>query len=237
MPTIRLDAVNAGYGKFHVLFDITSAIEDKRMTIVVGPNGSGKSTLLKSIFGLTSIYSGDVFLGEEKITSLAPHQIARKGIAYVPQVRNVFPNLSIRENLMMSGYTLDPKEVQTRVKEVMGYYPILKECYGRKANTLSGGERQMLAMAMALIRQPNVMLFDEPTANLSPKLSTQVLDEIKRLRDDMGKTVILVEQNAIKALSCGDKALLLVGGRINFDGDAADLLNSPELGALYLGLK
>ena len=102
---------------------------------------------------------------------------------------------------------------------------------------MSGGERQMLAMAMALIRQPNIMLFDEPTANLSPKMSMQVIDEIKKLKNDLGKTIILVEQNAINALKCGDKALLLVGGKINFDGQACDLLSSPELGQMYLGLK
>jgi branched-chain amino acid transport system ATP-binding protein len=229
--------INAGYGKFHVLYDINTSIEDKKITIVVGPNGSGKSTLLKSIFGLTSIYTGDVFLGEEKITNQAPHIIARKGIAYVAQVRNVFPNLSVRENLLMSGYTLKKDDLGKRIETVVGYYPILADCYERRATTMSGGERQMLAMAMALIRQPDIMLFDEPTANLSPKMSTQVIEEIRKLRDDLGKTVMLVEQNAIKALQCGDKALLLVSGKINFDGEASDLLGSPELGQMYLGLK
>jgi len=158
-------------------------------------------------------------------------------VAYVAQVRNVFPNLSVRENLLMSGYTLGKDELGKRIEEVKGYYPILTETYGRKASTMSGGERQMLAMAMALIRQPAVMLFDEPTANLSPKMSTEVIEEIRKLRDDLGKTVVLVEQNAIKALKCGDKALLLVSGKINFDGKADDLLASPELGQMYLGLK
>ena len=234
---IKLQNVDSGYGKFHVLYDINTTIEDKKITTVVGPNGSGKSTLLKSVFGLTNIYSGDIFLGEEKITHQAPHHIARKGVAYVAQVRNVFPSLSVRENLLMSGYTLKKDDLGKRVEEVKGYYPILTECYNRKASTMSGGERQMLAMAMALIRQPNVMLFDEPTANLSPKMSNEVIEEIRKLRDDLGKTVVLVEQNAIKALKCGDKALLLVGGKINFDGEADDLLASPELGQMYLGLK
>jgi branched-chain amino acid transport system ATP-binding protein len=234
---IKIDTVNAGYGKFHVLYDVSTEVEDKKLTIVVGPNGSGKSTLLKSIFGLTSIYSGDIFLNGEKITSQPPHHIARKGIAYVPQVGNVFPNLSVRENFLMSGYTLKPEQVRKGVEEVIGYYPILKECYNRKAGNMSGGERQMLAMAMALIRSPDVMLFDEPTANLSPKMATQVMEEIMKLRDDLGKTVILVEQNAVKALKCGDKALLLVSGKVNFDGLPTDLLDSPELGALYLGIK
>jgi branched-chain amino acid transport system ATP-binding protein len=229
--------VNAGYGKFHVLYDINTTIEDKKITIVVGPNGSGKSTLLKSIFGLTNVYTGDIFLGDEKITNQMPHQIARKGISFVTQIHNVFPNLSVRENLLMSGYTVKPHELDERIKEVIGYYPILGECYGRRAGTMSGGERQMLAMAMALIRQPDIMLFDEPTANLSPKMATQVIDEIRKLKEDLGKTVMLVEQNAIKALECGDKSLLLVSGKIAFDGQANDLLSSPELGQMYLGLK
>jgi len=234
---IRLEGINAGYRKFHVLFDINANMEEKKMTIVVGPNGSGKSTILKTIFGLTNIYSGTVYFKNEKINGLAPHQIARRGVAYVPQTGNVFPNLSVKENLMMAGYTLHPKEVARGVDDVIGYYPVLQECFDRRASTMSGGERQMLAMAMALIRKPEVMLFDEPTANLSPKLSTQVMDEIVKLRDELGKTIILVEQNAVKALKCGDRALLLVSGKINYDGLPQDLLNSPELGSLYLGLK
>jgi len=237
MHLIKLQNVNAGYGKFHVLYDINTTIEDKKITIIVGPNGSGKSTILKSIFGLTNIYSGDIFLGNEKITNQAPHQIARKGIAYVSQIGNVFPNLSVRENLLMAGYTIRPQELSERSEEVIGYYPVLKECYGRQAGTMSGGERQMLAMAMALIRQPSIMLFDEPTANLSPKMSAEVIDEIRKLKNDLGKTIVLVEQNAINALKCGEKALLLVSGKIAFDGQANDLLSSPELGQMYLGLK
>jgi branched-chain amino acid transport system ATP-binding protein len=137
----------------------------------------------------------------------------------------------------MAGYTIRPEELNDRVDQVIGYYPILRECYARPAWTMSGGERQMLAIAMALIRQPSVMLFDEPTANLSPKISTEVINEIVKLKDDLGKTIVLVEQNAVNALKCGQKALLLVSGRIAFDGESNDLLNSPELGQLYLGLK
>ena len=134
----------------------------------MGPNGSGKSTLLKSIFGLTSIYSGDVFLGEEKITNQAPHQIARKGIAYVAQVRNVFPNLSVRENLLMSGYTLKKGELAERVETVVGYYPVLTDCYDRRASTMSGGERQMLAMAMASLGDLLSSAF-KPAATQKPR--------------------------------------------------------------------
>lgn len=234
---ITLESLNAGYGKFHVLYDVSVNFEEKKLTVVLGPNGSGKSTLLKSIFGLTTIYSGDILLDGQKITGKPPHQIAKKGVAYVSQVQNVFPNLTVRENLVMASYTLETKEVSKRVKEVTEYYPLLNQCYKRKASTMSGGERQILAIAMALVRKPDLMLFDEPTANLSPKMATEIVDEITKLRNNMGKTIILVEQNAIKALSCSDRALLLVSGKVNFYGLPNELLSSPELGARYLGIK
>lgn len=234
---LKVEDVNAGYGKFHVLFDVNTSIEERRVTVVVGPNGSGKSTFLKTICGLTTIYSGRIFFGKEEITRLPSHQVARKGIAYLPQVGNVFLNLTIKENLIMASYTLKKHEAQKRIEEVLDYFPILKDYYHRKANTLSGGERQMLAMAMALLRRPKVMLFDEPTANLSPKLALQVLEEIVKLRDNYGITIILVEQNARRALEKGDKALLFVGGRIVFEGRPDELLSHAELGSLYLGLK
>lgn len=234
---ITLESLNAGYGKFHVLYDVSVNFEEKKLTVVLGPNGSGKSTLLKSIFGLTTIYSGDILLDGQKITGKPPHQIAKKGVAYVSQVQNVFPNLTVRENLVMASYTLETKEVSKRVKEVTEYYPLLNQCYKRKASTMSGGERQILAIAMALVRKPDLMLFDEPTANLSPKMATEIVDEITKLRNNMGKTIILVEQNAIKALSCSDRALLLVSGKVNFYGLPNELLSSPELGARYLGIQ
>ena len=234
---LKVKDLNSGYGKFHVLFDISTDIEVGKVTVVVGPNGSGKSTFLKTICGLTKIYSGKILFGNDNITGLLPHQVARMGIAYLPQVGSVFLNLNVKENLVMASYTLNRDEAQKRIQEVLEYFPILKDYYDRKANTLSGGERQMLAMAMALIRRPRVMLFDEPTANLSPKLALQVLDEIVKLRNNYGITVILVEQNAKRALECGDKAILLVGGKIMFEGKPKELLEHAELSSLYLGLR
>ncbi|RLF15861.1 MAG: ABC transporter ATP-binding protein [Thermoprotei archaeon] len=233
---LSVEKVNAGYGKFHVLFDVTTYIESKKMTVIVGPNGSGKSTFLKTIFGLTTVYSGKVLLEGEDITGMPPHRVARKGIAYLPQVGNVFLNLTVKENLLMASYTLSEDETRDRLEEVLSYYPLLKRYYNRKADTLSGGERQLLAMAMAMMRRPKVMLFDEPTANLAPKIALEVLKEIARLRDEHGITVVLVEQNAKRALECGDKAVLFVGGRVAFEGLCHELLNHPELSTLYLGL-
>jgi len=166
---IKVDDLNSGYGKNQILFNVNFEAKNKEITIVVGPNGSGKSTLLKSIFGLCEIYSGKISFSDEKINGLMPYQVSRKGIAYLPQIQNVFSNLTIRENLYMAAYTLDSKVISERMPKVFETFPVLKKYEKRKADTLSGGERQMLAMGMALIRRPKVVLFEEPTANLSPK--------------------------------------------------------------------
>jgi len=233
---IHVATLNSGYVNSHILFDIDFDAKEKEITVVVGPNGSGKSTLLKSIFGLCTVYSGEISYNGEKITGLAPHQVARKKIAYLPQVNNVFSNLTIKENLIMASYTLNSKLVSQRIPEIFETFPILKEFEKSKSNTLSGGERQMLAMGMALIRQPNVMLFDEPTASLSPKLANEVLSKIKQLRNDFGITIILVEQNVKRALTLGDYVYLFANGKCVFKGKPDELLNHPELGKLYLGI-
>ncbi|MCS7116585.1 MAG: ABC transporter ATP-binding protein [Nitrososphaerales archaeon] len=234
---LRVENINAGYQSFQVLFDVNTTIERGKITVVVGPNGSGKSTFLKTICGLTTIYSGRIFYMNKEITGLSPHQLAKEGIAYLPQIGNVFLNLTVKENLIMSSYTLDKYTTQERIKEVTEYFPMIKAFWNRKAITLSGGERQILAMAMALVRRPKVMLFDEPTANLSPKMALQIFDEIIKLRDEYGITVVLVEQNARKALERGNRALLFVNGRIIFEGEPNELLNHSELSSLYLGVK
>ena len=233
---IHVDALNSGYVNSHVLFGVDFEAKEKEITVVVGPNGSGKSTLLKSIFGLCTIYSGEISFHGRNITRLAPHEVARKKIAYLPQVNNVFSNLTIRENLSMASYTLDSKTFSQRIPEIFETFPILKKFEKSKADTLSGGERQMLAMAMALIRQPKVMLFDEPTASLSPKLADEVLTKIKHMRDEFGITIILVEQNVKRALKLGDYVYLLANGKEVFKGPPEELLAHPDLGKLYLGI-
>ena len=235
-PIIRVNNLNSGYVNSHVLFGVDFEAREKKITVIVGPNGSGKSTLLKSMFGLCNVYSGQiVYLGAD-ITKLAPHEVARKKIAYVPQINNIFSNLTIKENLTMASYTIDSKTQSSRLPEIFETFPVLKKHERSRAETLSGGERQMLAMAMALIRQPRVMLFDEPTASLSPKLADDVLSKIRQLRDDFGITVILVEQNVKRALRLGDYVYLLANGKRLFHGKSQELLSHPELGKLYLGI-
>ena len=234
--SLRLEKVNAGYGKLQILFDVSFTAPPSQITVIVGPNGSGKSTTLKTIFGLTNIYSGSIIFEDRNIAGMPPHRIAKMGIAYVPQTDNVFGKLSVAENLKMATYGMDESEAADRVEEVLEMFPILRERMRQRAETLSGGERQMLAMAIALIRRPRLMLFDEPTAALAPKIALEILDIIQRLRDEYKITILLVEQNAKRALEIGDRGILLVGGRVAFEGGARELLEHPDLGRLYLGL-
>ncbi|HDD40230.1 MAG TPA: ABC transporter ATP-binding protein [Nitrososphaeria archaeon] len=210
--------------------------EPRKINVVVGPNGSGKSTLLKSIFGLTTIYSGSIVYEGMELVGKPSHEIAKYGIAYLPQVDNIFANLTVEENLLMAGYLMRKEELEERVEDIVEIFPIVKRYWKRKAKLLSGGERQMVAMAMALVRNPKVMLFDEPTGGLSPKIADEVIAKIIELRDSMNMTIVLVEQNAKKALEIGDHAYLLVGGRLIFEGGCQELLEHPQLASLYLGV-
>jgi branched-chain amino acid transport system ATP-binding protein len=234
---LEIQDVNAGYGRLHVLFDINAKMKDKDITVLVGPNGSGKSTLLKTVMGITQVYSGKILFDGRNILGLPPHVVTRLGIAYLPQVNNVFANLKVKENLLMAGYALGRDEAKERAKEVLGDFPVLNEYLSRRAGTLSGGERQMLAMAMAMMRRPKIMLFDEPSGSLAPKMALEVLNKIVKLRDNYGITLVLAEQNARRALEHGDEAILLVSGRVMYEGNSQELLKHPELGQVYLGVK
>jgi len=234
---IETDQLNAGYGKIHVLYDVNFVANPEEITVIVGPNGSGKSTLLKTIMGLTDVYSGEIKFREREITSLPAHERAKIGITYLPQLQSVFTNLTVKENFIMAGYLIRNKdEFEKRLQMVLDVFPSLKHYMPRKARTLSGGERQMLGMAMALIMEPKVMMFDEPTAHLAPKVAFEVIQKIIELKERLGLTIIVVEQSAKKALEIGDRAYLLVSGRVMFEGNAKELLAHPELGKLYLGI-
>jgi len=234
---LEIEGINAGYGRLHVLFDVNTKVKDKEITVLVGPNGSGKSTLLKTIMGITQVYSGKILFKGNNIQGLPPHTVTKLGIAYLPQVDNVFANLKVRENLLMAGYILGKDEAKERAREVLEGFPVLNEYMDRRAGTLSGGERQMLAMAMATMRRPQIMLFDEPTGSLAPKMAIEVLDKIISLRDNYGMTLVLAEQNARRALEHGDEAILLVSGRVMYEGGSLELLHHRELGKVYLGIK
>jgi branched-chain amino acid transport system ATP-binding protein len=233
---LNVQNIFAGYGRLQILNGVTLDAKPKDVTVIVGPNGSGKSTLLKSIAGLTSIYKGTIALDGHEISGMPSHKIARSGIAYLPQTDNVFTNLTVSENLRLAGYTVEAKSFETRLTRILQLFPQLQAYTKTKALNLSGGERQMLAMALALIREPNVIMFDEPTANLAPKIATQVLNIISSLAKEIGLTILLAEQNAKRALEIGNAAYLLVGGKNAFTGTARELLEHKELGRLYLGV-
>jgi branched-chain amino acid transport system ATP-binding protein len=234
---LKIENVSSGYGRLQILSDITMVANPGQVTVIVGPNGSGKSTLLKTIAGLTKLYQGAISLDGRTISGLPPHDIVKQGVAYLPQTESTFAQLTVTENFRMAAYTVRPDEYGGRLEEAMKHFPKLSQYLGSKVQNLSGGERQMVAMTMALIRRPKAILFDEPTANLSPKFATQVLDTIASLARVSKLTVVLVEQNARKALEMGDRAYLLVSGRKTFEGDAKELLSHQELAKLYLGIK
>ncbi|MEM1873477.1 MAG: ABC transporter ATP-binding protein [Acidilobaceae archaeon] len=234
--SLRVESLSAGYGKLQILFDISFGAKRGEIVAIVGPNGSGKSTLLKAIFGLASVYSGRVVFEEIDVTRVPPHEKARLGLAYLPQTDNVFLNLSVEENLKIAAYGLREEEARERIERVLEFFPFLKKRMEQKASSLSGGERQMLGLAMVLIREPKLIMLDEPTAGVAPSIAKWMASHISRLRDEFGKTVLLVEQNARLALSIADTALLLVSGRVAYFGDAVTLARDPELGSKYVGL-
>jgi branched-chain amino acid transport system ATP-binding protein len=227
----------SGYGKLQILNGVSLKAEPGKITVIVGPNGSGKSTLLKSISGIATIFSGVVELDGMPLSNKSPTEIARSGVAYLPQTENVFTNLSVSDNLRLAGYTLKDSNHFERLKISLELFPQLSQYLGTKASNLSGGERQMVAMAMALIRKPSVVMFDEPTANLAPKIASQVLLTVAAITRDRNLTTLLVEQNARRALEMGDIAYLLVSGKVVFTGTCRELLEHKELGRLYLGLQ
>ncbi len=234
---LSVEQVSAGYGKLQILSDISVEARPREVTVIVGPNGSGKSTLLKTISGLTTLYQGRIVFDSRVISGLPPHEIARLGLAYLPQTESSFTQLTVTENFKMAGYTVSREDFEARLREALGIFPRLSEYMGTKVANLSGGERQMVAMTMAMIRKPKAIMFDEPTANLAPKIATEVLETIKSLSSDLGLAVVLVEQNARRALEMGDRAYLLVGGKKVFEGGSKELLSHQELARMYLGLK
>jgi branched-chain amino acid transport system ATP-binding protein len=227
--------LSSGYGKLRVLFDINISIPQNSVTAIVGPNGAGKTTLLNSIYGLADVFEGRILFDGVDITRFKPYKRARLGIAYVPQMFNIFSGLTVYENLVIAGYLLDKKELKERIDIILDLFPKLGEFLHRKAGTLSGGERRMLAIAMGLMKNPRVLLLDEITTDLAPIIVKKVLNTVIDIKDKLKVTVVLVEQYVRRALEISDKVYLLVSGRIRFEGNPKDLENS-ELAKIYLGL-
>jgi len=231
-----LDIVDlySGYGKLVIVQGVSLYVEDEEIVSIIGPNGSGKTTLIKTIFGLTRIFGGKIVYNNTDITGIKPHIIARMGIGYVPQTNNVFTELTVEENLEIGGYLNHINSINDFKEKVFQLFPILRERRKQKAGTLSGGERQMLAIGRALMSKPKLLLLDEPTAALAPKIVKQLLKKILEIRDQ-GTTIILVEQNARTALEISDRGYVLVTGKKVLEGNSKKLLNNPNLGKIYLG--
>jgi branched-chain amino acid transport system ATP-binding protein len=229
-----VEKLKAGYGKMMIVTDFNLKLDESEILAIIGPNGAGKSTALKAIMGLTEIYDGKVVFNGEDITKLPPHEKIKRGLAYVPQVGNIFPNLTVYENLYISSKGLKKNEFKLKLKEILDLFPELKDRVNYPSYKLSGGERQLLAISMALIKGSKTLLLDEPTAMLSPANVKKVLSSVSKLRE-LGYSIIIVEQNAKSALEIADKAVIMVSGKTVMEGKAIEIASHPKLGRLLLG--
>jgi ABC-type branched-subunit amino acid transport system ATPase component len=236
-PAASLQAlgITSGYGGEPVIRDVSISVGSGEVVAIIGPNGAGKSTLLKSLVGILRLNSGRVLLGAEDVTGKSPEELAKRGVGYVPQVNDIFEPLTVLENLEMGGYLLNGAQVRARVVEVGAVFPQLPPMLKRRADKLSGGERKMLAIARVLMLDPKVLILDEPTANLSPKLADTVLREQVRRLAGLGKAVLLVEQRARAALEIADWTSVLVSGSVRLEGRPADLIKRQDFEELFLG--
>jgi ABC-type branched-subunit amino acid transport system ATPase component len=236
MSFLRIQNVVAGYGSGQdILKGISLDVEVGQTYCIIGPNGAGKSTLLKVISGLLKPREGSVEFGGEDITGLPTHEILRRGLCFVPQDQSLFPDMTVRENLRMGGFVLrDNAEVDRRMEEVYGTFPILKEKAGQPARALSGGQQQTLALGRTLVLRPQLIMLDEPSLGLAPKISRQIFESIARLRE-AGITVVIVEQNAKLGLQAADWGVVLDLGTEHIVDRAEAILEDPRVAELYLG--
>ncbi len=232
MSKLRIENVVSGYGSMDVLHDLSLEVEEGKIVTLLGPNGSGKTTALRTIFGLLAPKQGRVFYKDEDITGFPPERIARSGMCYVPQEENIFPSLTVQENLEMGAFTRED-DFRPRMEEVFDLFPDLTDRRKSRAGDLSGGMRQMLAIGRALMLNPEMLLLDEPSTGLAPFLVEQIFEKIQTL-NKQGVTVFLVEQNA-QALRCAARAYILEGGQKKAEGTAQELMNDAEIGKHYLG--
>ena len=232
---LTLDNVVAGYGRMTILNGISASIRRGAITTVIGPNGAGKSTLFKTVFGVLGVRSGTVMFDGADTTSLPPRRMLDAGMAYVPQGRNLFPELSVRHNLELGGVALaDRSGLPARMDAMMARFPIIKEKADAQASTLSGGQQKLLEVARGLLLEPKLMLIDEPSIGLSPLLVQEVFAILRDLRAG-GMTILLIEQNARQALGISDYGLVLEQGRARLADTAANVLADPRIAQLFLG--
>ncbi len=233
MSLLEARDVVSGYGDAEILHGVDLDVHEDEIVSIIGPNGAGKSTLMRAVFGLIDCWEGSVSFDGQDITDLRPDQVTRTGMCYVPQSDNVFPSLTVHENLEMGAYILDDVP-QAALDEVYSYFPILEERRSQKAGTMSGGQRQMLAMGRGLMVDPDLMLVDEPSAGLAPDLVTDVFEKIIEINAG-GTAILMVEQNARQALRNSDRGYVLEMGENRFEDTGDALLDNEEVAELYLG--
>ncbi len=232
---LSLNDVFAGYGKMTILNGTTAHIRKGKITTVIGPNGAGKSTLFKTVFGLLAVRTGKIHFDGRDTSNWSPRQMLDAGMCYVPQGRNIFPELSVRHNLELGGVALaDQSGLGDRIEQMMQRFPMLREKAGAQASTLSGGQQKLLEVARGLLLQPKLMLIDEPSIGLSPLMVQEVFAILKDLRDN-GVTILLIEQNAKMALQMSDYGLVLEQGQTRIEDTAANILADPRIAELFLG--
>lgn len=234
MTFLTINGLESGYGKLQILFGVDMEAKPDKITLIIGPNGAGKSTVLKSIFNLCEIYRGHIMYKGKDITRLPTHERIKMGISIVPQGRQVFAGLSVRENLEMGAFlTSDSDLIKKRFDEVLVHFPFLRQRLDDDAFSLSGGQQQMLAMARGLMQDPQVLLLDEPSLGLAPKTMKEIFTKIQEIRDE-GTAVLMVEQNAKAACKIADEIYVLEEGRVALHGDRK-ILSDPKIKHIYLG--
>jgi ABC-type branched-subunit amino acid transport system ATPase component len=233
-PLLEIFDVEAGYGEALVLRGVSLTAFEAELVAIIGPNGAGKSTLLKVVYGLLRPTSGVVRYRTDDVTGVRPERLTRLGLNYVPQLGNVFPSLSIAENLLVGSVSLPRAERRSAVDDMYAHFPLLAERRRQRAGTLSGGQRKLLAIARALVTRPRALLLDEPSAGLSPQAVELVFDQLAEIKR-RGIAIVMVEQNARRALSLADRGYVLDMGRNAYEGTGRSLLNDPKVTDLYLG--
>jgi branched-chain amino acid transport system ATP-binding protein len=232
---LTLEGVSAGYGALQILHQLDLEVRDGEVVALIGANGAGKTTTLRTISGLLRPTAGTITFDHRRLTGLGPHEVVGAGVVQVAENRELFGGLTVGENLFMGAYTRTSEEREEALDDVYKLFPRLKERHGQTASTLSGGEQQMLAIGRALMAKPRLLMLDEPSLGLAPKLVALVFDTVRRIRE-RGITVLIVEQNAVQTLKLADRAYVLESGTIALEGAGADLLDDPRVRSAYLGL-
>jgi ABC-type branched-subunit amino acid transport system ATPase component len=233
MPLLDVGHISSGYGEMGILHDVSIRVEPGEAVTLIGPNGAGKSTLLRTIFGLLVPTKGQILFDDTNITGMRPPVLVRRGLSYVPQVDNVFPSLTVQENLEMGAFVRHDGFAQ-RLEEMYTFFPSLRLKRKQRVGSLSGGERQMVAMGRALMLDPRLLLLDEPSAGLAPRLVRMVFEKLAEI-NQTGVALLIVEQNAREALLLSHRGYVMASGQVRLEGQSSQLLQNEEVGRLYLG--